>query len=62
MGVFNMKKLEPMINTISPVISYLFRGNTDVINLRSGMALKAVILHMSDDMYNKNISQGSHDI
>ena len=43
-----MKKLEPMINTISPIISYLFRGNTDITNLRSGTALKAIILYVLD--------------
>ena len=47
-GVLNVKKLEPMINTISPVISYVFRGNTDSMNLRSGTALKGVILYITD--------------
>jgi hypothetical protein len=47
-GALIMKKLEPFLNTISPVISYLMRGNTDVTNLRSGTALKGVVLYVSD--------------
>jgi hypothetical protein len=43
-----MKKLEPMINTIAPVISYIFRCNTDVTNLRSGTAIKGVLSYCTD--------------
>ena len=57
-GALIMKKLEPFLNTISPVISYLMRGNTDVTNLRSGTALKAVVLYVSD--YITKVSLKTH--
>jgi hypothetical protein len=47
-GALNMKKLEPMINTITPLVTYLFRCNTDVTSLKSGTAIKAVIMYVSD--------------
>ena len=47
-GAINMKKLEPMINTISPVVTYLFRCNTDITSLKSGTAIKGVILYVTD--------------
>ena len=59
-GTLNMKKLKPWINTISPVVSYLFRCNTDVTNLRSGTALKGVILYISD--YITKVSLKTHTI
>jgi hypothetical protein len=59
-GALNMKKLEPQINTVSPIISFLFRGNTDVTNLRSGTALKGVILYVTD--YITKVSLKTHTI
>jgi hypothetical protein len=59
-GALSLKKLESMINTVSPVISYLFRGNTDVTNLRSGTALKAVVLYVTD--YITKVSLKTHTI
>ena len=59
-GALNMKKLELWINTISPVISYLFRCNTDVANLRLGITLKGIILYISD--YITKISLKTHAI
>ncbi|KAF9455953.1 hypothetical protein BDZ94DRAFT_1178848, partial [Collybia nuda] len=47
-GNLNVKKGEPWINTVSPVISYLFRCNTDVTSLRSGTAIKGVLLYVSN--------------
>lgn len=47
-GALNMKKVEAMINTVSPIVSFLFRGNTDITNLRSETALKAIILYVTD--------------
>jgi hypothetical protein len=44
----NMKKLEPMINTVTPSLTYLFRCNTDVTSLKSGTAIKAVIMYVTD--------------
>ncbi|TFK58474.1 hypothetical protein BDN72DRAFT_782045, partial [Pluteus cervinus] len=37
-----------MINTFTPVLSYLFRCNTDVTSLKSGTALKSVILYVTN--------------
>ncbi|KAF9465627.1 hypothetical protein BDZ94DRAFT_1288743 [Collybia nuda] len=47
-GNLNIKKGEPWINTFSPLISYLFRCNTDVTSLRSGTAIKGVLLYVSN--------------
>ena len=47
-GAINMKKREAMINTVTPVITYLFRSNTDITSLKSGTAIKAVILYVTD--------------
>ncbi|KAF8224558.1 hypothetical protein L208DRAFT_1076759, partial [Tricholoma matsutake] len=47
-GALNIKKKEPWINTFTPVISYVFRCNTDVTSLRSGTAIKGVLLYVSD--------------
>ena len=43
-----MKKREAMINTVTPILTYLFFSNTDVTSLKSGTALKAVILYVTD--------------
>jgi hypothetical protein len=43
-----LKKSESMLNTITPCITYLFRGNTDVTSLLSGTSIKAVISYVSD--------------
>ena len=47
-GALNMKKLEPMINTVTPALTYLLRCNTDVTSLKSGTAIKAVIMYVTD--------------
>ena len=47
-GALNMKKGEPWMNTVTPVLTYLFRHNTDVTSLCSGTAIKAVVLYVSD--------------
>jgi hypothetical protein len=47
-GSIDMKKKEPWLNTFTPIITYLFRCNTDVTCLFSGTAIKAVILYVSD--------------
>jgi hypothetical protein len=59
-GMLTMKKLEALINTISPVVSYLFRCNTDATNLKSGTALKGVILYVTD--YITKVSLKTHTI
>ena len=47
-GSLNMKKGEPWMNTVNPVITYLLRYNTDVTSLLSGTAIKAVLAYISD--------------
>ncbi|HEY4831131.1 MAG TPA: helitron helicase-like domain-containing protein, partial [Waddliaceae bacterium] len=47
-GYVNIKKLEPMLNTISPCITYLFRCNTDSTSMLSGTTIKAVISYVTD--------------
>jgi hypothetical protein len=59
-GAISMKKLEPMINTVTPLVSYLFRCNTDVTSLKSGTAIKGVILYVSD--YITKVSLKTHVI
>ncbi|KAJ7444280.1 hypothetical protein B0H11DRAFT_1609199, partial [Mycena galericulata] len=39
-GSINVKHLEPMINTVTPVVTYTLRCNTDVTSLLSGTAIK----------------------
>ena len=36
------------MNTVTPVVSYLLRCNTDVTSLLSGTAIKAVVAYISD--------------
>ena len=59
-GALNMKKGEPMINTVTPLLTYLFRCNTDVTSLKSGTAIKGVILYVSD--YITKVSLKTHVI
>ncbi|KIK52758.1 hypothetical protein GYMLUDRAFT_133354, partial [Collybiopsis luxurians FD-317 M1] len=47
-GHINMKKTEPMLNTIAYIITFLLRCNTDVTCLLSGTAIKAVIAYITD--------------
>ena len=47
-GAITMKKIEPWLNTFTPLVTYLFRCNTDVTSLSSGTAIKAVVLYVSD--------------
>ncbi|KAL4263449.1 ATP-dependent DNA helicase [Pleurotus pulmonarius] len=43
-----MRKKEPMLNTFTPLVTYLLRGNTDVTSLLSGTAVKAVVMYVTD--------------
>ncbi len=43
-----MKKREAWINTFTSILTYLLRCNTDVTSLRSGTAIKAVLIYVSD--------------
>ena len=47
-GAIDIKKLEPWLNTFTPIVTYLFRCNTDVTSLSSGTAIKAVVIYVSD--------------
>jgi hypothetical protein len=47
-GAINIKKQEPMINTLTPLVTYLLRCNTDITSLKSGTAIKGVILYVTD--------------
>ena len=47
-GALLMKKHEQWMNTVTPMVSYLVRSNTDVTSLLSGTAIKAVIAYISD--------------
>ena len=47
-GALDMKKLEAMMNNIAPAITYLFRCNTDVTNLRSGTVIKGVLSYCTN--------------
>lgn len=47
-GHILMKKKEPMLNTFTPTVTYLLRGNTDVTSLLSGTAVKAVVMYVTD--------------
>jgi hypothetical protein len=47
-GALNIKKGEAWINTMTPVLTYLLRCNTDVTSLLSGTAIKAIVAYISD--------------
>ncbi|KAF8219301.1 hypothetical protein L208DRAFT_1341713 [Tricholoma matsutake] len=47
-GCINMKKSESWLNSITYVVTYLFRCNTDITSLRSGTAIKGVLLYVSN--------------
>ncbi|KAJ7085893.1 hypothetical protein C8R44DRAFT_543779, partial [Mycena epipterygia] len=47
-GAINVKKLEPMLNCITPDVTYCLRCNTDVTSLLSGTSIKAVVAYISD--------------
>jgi len=47
-GALNVKKGEKWINTLTPVVTYLLRCNSDVTSLLSGTAIKATVAYISD--------------
>lgn len=47
-GTVNLKKIETMINTITAVVTFLYRCNSDVASLLSGTAIKAVIAYVTN--------------
>src|SRR6266536_1238132 len=47
-GALNIRKGEPWINTLTPLVTYLLRCNTDITSLLSGTAIKAVVAYITD--------------
>lgn len=47
-GALNMKKSEPMMNTVTPELTYVLRSNSDVTSLLSGTAIKAIVAYVTD--------------
>ncbi|KAJ7292038.1 hypothetical protein C8J57DRAFT_1044520 [Mycena rebaudengoi] len=47
-GPIKMKKLEPMINNVTPAVTYVLGCNTDVTCLQSGTSIKSVVAYISD--------------
>ena len=47
-GALNLKKGEPWMNTVTPLLTYLLRCNSDVTSLLSGTAIKAVVAYVTD--------------
>ena len=47
-GALNLKKGEAWMNTVTAVLTYLLRCNSDVTSLMSGTAIKAVVAYVSD--------------
>ena len=59
-GRIDVKKLEPMINNVTPELTYVMRCNTDVTSLLSGTSIKAIVLYISD--YVTKLSLKTHQI
>ncbi|KAJ6522931.1 hypothetical protein DFH09DRAFT_857062, partial [Mycena vulgaris] len=47
-GHINVRHIEPMVNTVNPILTYLSRCNSDVTSMLSGTAVKAVVSYVSD--------------
>ena len=47
-GHINVRHIEPMINPVNPILTYISRCNSDVTSMLSGTAVKAVISYVSD--------------
>ncbi|KAJ7119971.1 hypothetical protein C8R43DRAFT_900972, partial [Mycena crocata] len=47
-GHIDVRHIEPMMNTVNPILTYLNRCNTDVTSMLSGTAVKAVVSYVSD--------------
>ena len=47
-GALNVTKGESWINTLTPLVTYLLRCNSDITSLLSGTAIKAVVAYVSD--------------
>ena len=47
-GALNIKKGEKWINTLTPIVTFLLRCNSDVTSLLSGTAINAIVAYISD--------------
>ncbi|KAJ7267069.1 hypothetical protein C8J57DRAFT_1023160, partial [Mycena rebaudengoi] len=47
-GSIKLKKLEPMLNNVTPAVTYVLGCDTDVTCLLSGTSIKAVVAYISD--------------
>ncbi|KAE9386534.1 hypothetical protein BT96DRAFT_960560 [Gymnopus androsaceus JB14] len=47
-GHISLKKGEKWLNDVSPALTYLVHGNTDVTSLMSGTAIKAAVVYIAD--------------
>ncbi|KZT31174.1 hypothetical protein SISSUDRAFT_973627, partial [Sistotremastrum suecicum HHB10207 ss-3] len=47
-GHLTMRHQEEYLNTVSPILTYLLRCNSDVTSLLSGTAIKAVVAYVCD--------------
>ncbi|KAL1750608.1 hypothetical protein FB107DRAFT_177916, partial [Schizophyllum commune] len=47
-GAIHVVKKEVMMNSVTPVLTYLTRGNTDTTSLQSGTSMKAIVMYVSD--------------
>jgi hypothetical protein len=43
-----MKKSESWLKTVTYIVTYLFRCNTNITSLHSGMAIKGALLYVSN--------------
>ncbi|KAF6751745.1 hypothetical protein DFP72DRAFT_816061, partial [Ephemerocybe angulata] len=54
-GRIKLKKLEAVINSYTPLLTYLLRCNSDVTCMMSGTTMKAVILYVTDYITKVNL-------
>ncbi|KAL1670949.1 hypothetical protein EV122DRAFT_178740, partial [Schizophyllum commune] len=47
-GAIHVVKKEVMMNCVTPVLTYLTRGNTDTTSLQSGTSMKSIVMYVSD--------------
>ena len=47
-GAIHLMKREVMMNSVTPVLTYLTRSNTDTTSLQSGTSMKAIVMYVSD--------------
>ncbi|KAJ7089424.1 hypothetical protein C8R44DRAFT_587813, partial [Mycena epipterygia] len=59
-GHINVRHVEPMMNPVNPILTFLSRCNTDVTSMLSGTAVKAVVSYISD--YISKLSLKSYQI